>query len=140
MTIGWVTVPLILLILLRPSNAVANEFILTQIGSNFTLDLTQYGENHLLTFDVNGDFGSSLITQTGADKTMILDFEGTPHNFIGTQTGAGNHYVFIDIETDSDDTAQISSIQTGNTSMSYSITGSCWAATGCALTIFQDGN
>ena len=139
MTIGWATTQAIALILIS-SNCLANDFTMEQVGDNFTLTVTQTGNNHVLEFDVDGDNETATITQTGADKTLIIDFEGTPHNFTASQTGTGNHYAFIDIYTNSGTTAQITATQSGSTSQSYSITGSCWAASGCALNINQTGN
>ena len=139
MTIGWATTLVIALTLLS-SSSLANDFEMTQVGDNFTLTVTQTGNNHVLEFDVDGDGETATITQTGADKTLIIDFEGTPHNFTASQTGTGNHYAFIDIYTNSGATAQITATQSGSTSQSYSITGSCWAASGCALNINQTGN
>ena len=118
----------------------ANDFTMEQVGDNFTLTVTQTGNNHVLEFDVDGDNETATITQTGADKTLIIDFEGTPHNFTASQTGTGNHYAFIDIYTNSGATAQITATQSGSTSQSYTVTGECWAASGCALNINQTGN
>jgi hypothetical protein len=139
MTIGWATTLVIALTLLSNSSF-ANDFEMNQIGDNFTLTFTQTGNNHVLEFDVDGDGETATITQTGADKTLIIDFEGTPHNFTASQTGTGNHYAYIDIYTSSNDTAQINATQSGSTSQSYSITGSCYATSGCALTVNQTGN
>lgn len=139
MTIGWATT-LVTALTLLSNSCWANDFEMTQVGDNFTLTVTQTGNNHILEFDVDGDNETATITQTGADKTLIIDFEGTPHNFTASQTGTGNHYAYIDIYTDSDTTAQITATQSGSTSQSYSITGSCYAASGCALNISQTGN
>ena len=139
MTTGWATTLVITLILFS-SSSWANDFEMNQIGDNFTLTVTQTGNNHVLEFDVDGDNETASITQTGADKTLIVDFEGTQHNFTASQTGTGNHYAFIDIYTSSGTTAQINATQSGSTSQSYSVTGSCYAASGCALNISQTGN
>jgi len=139
MTIGWATTLVILLTL--PNSLWANELILSQVGNDFTLNVDQDGNNHSITFDVDGNNNTANITQTGSDKTMILDFEGNPHNFNGTQTGSGNHYVYIDINTPNNrGTAQINSTQTGSTSQSYTITGTCSSYNGCALNVTQTGN
>ena len=139
MTTGWATTLGIILILFSKSS-LANDFEMNQIGDDFTLTVTQTGNNHVLEFDVDGDDETATITQTGADKTLIVDFEGTSHNFTASQTGTGNHYAFIDIYTNSGTPAQITATQSGSTSQSYSITGECWAASGCSLTINQTGN
>ncbi len=139
MITGWATTLVIVLTLLS-SNSFANDFTMEQVGDNFTLTVTQTGNNHVLEFDVDGDNETATITQTGADKTLIIDFEGTPHNFTASQTGTGNHYAFIDIYTNSGATAQITATQSGSTPQSYSITGSCYASSGCALTVNQTGN
>jgi hypothetical protein len=139
MITGWATTLVIVLTLLS-SNSFANDFTMEQVGDNFTLTVTQTGNNHVLEFDADGDNETATITQTGADKTLIIDFEGTPHNFTASQTGTGNHYAFIDIYTNSGATAQITATQSGSTSQSYSITGSCYASSGCALTVNQTGN
>ena len=139
MTTGWVTTLVIVLTLLS-SISFANDFEMTQVGDNFTLTVTQTGNNHVLEFDVDGDGETATITQTGADKTLIIDFEGTPHNFTASQTGTGNHYAYIDIYTNSSTTAQINATQSGSTNQSYSITGSCYATSGCTLTVNQTGN
>ena len=139
MITGWATTLVIVLTLLS-SNSFANDFTMEQVGDNFTLTVTQTGNNHVLEFDADGDNETATVTQTGADKTLIIDFEGTPHNFTASQTGTGNHYAFIDIYTNSGATAQINATQSGSTSQSYSITGSCYASSGCALTVNQTGN
>ena len=53
MTIGWATTQAIALILIS-SNCLANDFTMEQVGDNFTLTVTQTGNNHVLEFDVDG--------------------------------------------------------------------------------------
>lgn len=139
MTTGWV-ITLTTLLTFISNDSFANDLDITQIGDEFVLNVTQDGENHEADIIANGDGNDVTLTQTGAAKTVYLDLLGSPHDVDISQTGSGNHYVFIDIETGSNAIADINSTQWGSSSMSYSITGSCWASTGCALNISQNGN
>lgn len=139
MTTGW-GITLATLLTFISNASFANDLDITQIGDDFVLNVNQDGENHEAEIIVDGDENDVALTQTGASKYAYLDMDGTPHDFDISQTGSGNHYLSINITTGSQSMADINSTQYGTNSMSYTVNGSCWADTGCALNINQNGN
>jgi|TARA_R100000541_G_scaffold46325_1_gene53421 hypothetical protein len=139
MTTGW-GITLATLLTFISNASFANDLDITQIGDDFVLNVNQDGENHEAEIIVDGDENDVALMQTGASKYAYLDMDGTPHDFDISQTGSGNHYLSINITTGSMAIADINSTQYGTNSMSYTVNGSCWADTGCALNISQNGN
>jgi hypothetical protein len=109
-------------------------------GDDNTITVDQDGNTHEADIMVSGDDNDVLLTQTGSSKYAFLDMLGSPHDFDISQTGSGNHSVSIDIETGSNAMADINSTQYGSNSMTYSVVGTCFLDTGCALNIDQNGN
>ena len=113
MTIGWATALAIPLILLSGTTN-ANELYVNQTGDNFTLTVTQSGGDHYANIGVFGD-----------DHTIAVEQRDDGlHSFTVDLTNAGGSY-------------DINSLQYGNTTQTYSLTGFCTNTTGCVVSVTQ---
>ena len=109
-----------------------------QIGNHNNVLVSQTGENKTGIININNDNNSINLEQkdTG-EQYAIISASGGNKNIDVLQQGSGSHVANITLTGNS---SSLNLLQTGNTQQSYSINFNCATVGGCQPIQIQQGN
>lgn len=94
-------------------------------------------DGHDTNIDINGDNNNVYSEQTlDGKKALSIDLYGNGHSVSTTQQSTGAHTSAIDL-TNGGGAYTMSVTQNSNIAQSYTLTGTCYTASGCAVSVTQ---
>ena len=112
-------------------------------GSNNSLMMSQRNQHsqhaHNIDVDISGNYNSVFGTQVGSgNKDIDIDLSGNANSVSTVQGGNGSHSATLNLSAPYGPAYTINLTQSGNTSQSYTMSGTCSNPTGCAYTVTQN--